>query len=110
MACAACITLAWGDLPPLLFLLFSLLAFPLWILRNRVLFNGVDTAEDLSTDPLSAIGALVPQYSATLIVGVSICYYKDKLMRQNFVILQLVKHDRDRTLNQLTGEGTPCDG
>lgn len=98
--------MAWSDLSPWLFAVGSVIILPLVTLRNasvRVI-DGREGSQGLSALSSAGYWACVCHYASMLILGTFVSFHKDKLLRQNFVIFQLVKHNKDRRIQALRGE------
>ena len=121
--------LACSGLSPSFYSVLIAFGGSLWVARNDRLRRviGAHRFEDLQsfgTNTSDASGALTEalldpaareDYGVTLTVSIIhfipmaltcfvICYQRDSLTRQNFVVLQLVKRRKDRTISELRGE------
>lgn len=107
---------ACSGLSPPLFGLLELTAFTLWEARNHVLRLAVGLQAVGTAPANSTLRAGPAELEQNILVAASIhyaliapicflvSYQRDRLVRQNFVILQLVKSRRDRTISELRGE------
>ena len=111
IAATSVMTLAWSDLSPLIFAILSLVLLVLWNVRNiRMQLASLPTAAINGTGALSSahgeslFGVTLLQYFSTWVGCFFVSYQKDLLMRRNFVILQIVKTEKDKRIRALRGE------
>ena len=103
---ATCIgLLAWSDLDPMIFALCSLLFVPAWAGRSIMVHSRVvnENSRDLSSMHRALWSGII-HYTSIVIVGIFVSFHKDRLNRQNFVMLQLMKAFKDRRIQTLHGE------
>ena len=115
--------LACSGMSPRMYSAVSLLAFGLWIGRNSALrvafadavaahcttFNTTEAAlfcQSLSNSApeRTFVISVVLQSLPVYLVNVLVCFQRDSLTRQNFVVLQLVQLSKERTIHKLKGE------
>ena len=108
------ITLAWSDLSPVIYTVLSLFFLTLWNVRAITLqkdhFDEVSNtnATTMPSDHEPAVSGVFSvtllHYLAAWVASVFVSHQKDTLMRRNFVILQIVKVEKDRRIKALRGE------
>ena len=82
----------------------------LWYARNLTMhgvnLRGANVTLPTGQEPLSAgvFGVSLLQYLSAWLASVFVSYQKDLLMRRNFVILKVVKKDKDRRILALRGQ------
>ena len=117
VAAAGGALLACSGASPPLFLSICGLAFPLWTARNQALRLAWNSLPADSATPClpyasavagSDVSSLVWDSIGNHLALVLICFLvnlnREKMVRQNFVILQLVTGDKDKQISALTGE------
>jgi len=128
VASSGAVLVACSGLSPPLFALLELTAFALWEARNHALRRAVGWEGELAAAGATTNASSLNEHASghadreghaavaqTVIVEILhyvpialICfivsYQRDRLMRQNFVILQLVKSRQDHTISALRGE------
>lgn len=95
VAASACAVLASSDLHPLNFAVTSGVTFVAFVSRNQHIFSAL---------PTSHWGMSLAMLSPLWIASSVSSRLRDSLMRQNFVILQLVRLDQEKTILRLAGE------
>ena len=103
MAAGCCIVVMWSDLSPVLYAVVSLLGLVLWNVRTVRIHTDTWPGGQVRFD-VGTIAGYLAMYMCLWMATCFISYAKDTLLRQNFVVLQILREDKDRRIKALRGE------